>query len=75
LLLSGHKTLAEIDKGLLESKQFTTAMGEEGMKKLNGLYSECCEVAQQQLFAFNPRQSYVQEEWIKADPDFWKPKP
>jgi len=25
------------------------------------------------LFAFNPHMSYVADEWIKADPDFWKP--
>ncbi len=71
LLLSSHKSLAEIDRGLLQSKQFTTAMGDDGMKKLDELYAECCEPAQQQLFAFNPHQSYVQDEWIKADPDFW----
>jgi hypothetical protein len=27
------------------------------------------------LFAVNPRQSYVPDEWVKAAPDFWKPKP
>jgi hypothetical protein len=74
LLLSSHKSLAEIDKNMLGSKQFMAAMGEEGMKKLEELYAECCEVAQTQLFAFNPHQSYVKEEWIKADPDFWKPR-
>ena len=74
LLLISHKTLAEIDKGFTEDKQFEAAMGEDGMKKFGELYAECCEVAQNQLFAFNPHQSYVQEEWIKADPSFWKPK-
>jgi hypothetical protein len=74
LLLISHKSLAEIDKGLLDSKKFGEAVGEEGMKKLNELFAECCEATQQQLFAINPHQSYVQDEWIKADPDFWKPK-
>jgi hypothetical protein len=23
----------------------------------------------------NPKQSYVSDDWIKSDPDFWKPKP
>ncbi len=73
-LLISHKSLAEIDKGLLDSKKFGEAVGEEGMKKLNELFAECCEATQQQLFAINPHQSYVQDEWIKADPDFWKPK-
>jgi hypothetical protein len=75
LLLISHKTLAEIDKGFAEDKQFEAAMGEDGMKKFGDLYAECCEASQDQLFAFNPHQSYVQEEWIKADPNFWKPKP
>jgi hypothetical protein len=26
------------------------------------------------LFAFSPKMSYTPEEWIKADPDFWKGK-
>jgi hypothetical protein len=26
------------------------------------------------LFSVNPKQSYVDPAWIKADPDFWKPK-
>jgi hypothetical protein len=75
LLLISHKTLAEIDKGFTEDKQFEAAMGEDGMKKFSEMYAECCEASQDQLFAFNPHQSYVQEEWIKADPSFWKPKP
>jgi hypothetical protein len=75
LLLTSHKSLAEIDKGLTEDKQFTAAMGEEGMRKFDALYAECCETAQQQLFAFSPAQSYVQEDWIKTNPDFWKPRP
>jgi len=74
LLLISHKTLAEIDKGFADDKQFEAAMGEDGMKKFGDLYAECCESSQHQLFAFNPHQSYVQEEWIKADPSFWKPK-
>jgi hypothetical protein len=75
LLMISHKTLAEIDKGFADDKQFDAAMGEEGLKKFGDLYAECCEASQHQLFAFNPHQSYVQEEWIKADPSFWKPTP
>lgn len=74
LLLSSHKTLAEIDKGFAEGKAFAAAMGEEGMKKLDEMYAASVEGSQQQLFAFNPRMSYVSDEWIKASPDFWKTK-
>jgi hypothetical protein len=75
LLLVSHKSLAEIDKGKADDKLFEAAMGEEGMKKFVELYGACVESSQQQLFAFNPHMSYVSDDWIKADPDFWKPKP
>jgi hypothetical protein len=32
------------------------------------------ESSQTNLFVFNPRMSYASEDWIKADPEFWKPK-
>jgi hypothetical protein len=75
LLLSSHQSLAELDKAFAEGKQFEAAMGEEGMKKFNELYADCCEPAQSQVFAFNPQQSYVQDDWIKSDPGFWKVRP
>jgi hypothetical protein len=74
LILTALKTLAEVDRGFQEDAQFVAAMGEDGMKKLSELVSASVESSQHQLFAFNPRMSYVSDEWIKADPDFWKPK-
>jgi hypothetical protein len=68
------KSLAEVDHAFGEGKQFEAAMGEEGMKKLRELTAETIESGQTNLFEFNPRMSYVGEDWIKADPDFWKPK-
>jgi hypothetical protein len=37
--LISHKTLAEIDKGFANDKQFEAAMGEDGMKKFGDLYA------------------------------------
>lgn len=74
LVFTARKTLAEVDRGVEEGKQFEAAMGAEGMKKLNEMYGASVESSQHQLFAFNPHMSYVADEWIKADPDFWKPK-
>jgi hypothetical protein len=74
VLFIKHKSLDEIDKGFGDGKQFEAALGEEGMKKFNELYASCVDVSEQQLFAVNPSMSYVKDEWIKADPDFWKPK-
>ncbi len=68
------KSAAEIDKSLQQDKQFVEAMGEDGMKKLAELESSAVEFTQTNLFLFNPAMSYPPDAWVKADPDFWKPK-
>jgi hypothetical protein len=75
LVLIGRKSLSEIDKGILQDDmKFAAALGEDGMKKLNEKFGASVDSSQEQLFAINPRMSYVADEWIKADPDFWKPR-
>jgi hypothetical protein len=69
------KSMAEIDTVYAEDKQFRDALGEDGLAKVHALTADCIESSDSELFVVNPRQSYVPDEWIKADPDFWKPKP
>jgi hypothetical protein len=73
LVLTSRKSLSEVDRGFLDSKQFQAAMGEDGMRKLEELVVAAIESSQHNLFAFNPNMSYVPDEWIKSNPDFWKP--
>jgi len=68
------KSLAEVDQSMQQDKQFAEAMGEDGMKRLGELESSAVEFHQTNLFQFNAAMSYPREEWIKADPDFWKAK-
>jgi hypothetical protein len=68
------KSAAEIDHEFAQDKEFVAAMGEEGMKKLRELEASAIESTQSNLFHFSPAMSYVRDEFIKADPDFWKPK-
>ncbi len=70
-----RKSLAEVDKGFGMGKEFAANMGEEGMKKLHELEASAIASTSSQLFQFNPRMSYPPEAWVKADPEFWKPKP
>ena len=74
LVFTPMKSASEIDKSFAQSKQVQDAMGPEGGKKAADLSAAAIETSQTNLFIFNPRISYVQDEWIKADPDFWKPK-
>jgi hypothetical protein len=68
------KSAKEIDAEFGQGKQFEQAMGEDGLKKMNDLVAASVESVQTNLFIFNPKESYVSEDWIKADPDFWAPK-
>jgi hypothetical protein len=73
--LSADNSMTDIDTGFSESKKFMAGMGgEEGMKKFDELYGKTIESMRTELFSINPRQSYVNPEWIASDPDFWKPK-
>jgi hypothetical protein len=75
LFITPLKSASEIDHSLQQGKAFAAAMGEDGMKKLGELSAASIESSETNVFAFNPSMSYVPDEWIKADPDFWKPKP
>ncbi|HTR67570.1 MAG TPA: hypothetical protein VMH85_17450 [Terriglobales bacterium] len=68
------KSTSEIDQEFTHDKDFVAAMGEDGMKKLAELEASAIETSQTNLFSFNPKMSYPSEDWVKADPDFWKPK-
>ena len=74
LVIIPMKSAAEIDKSVETDKQFVEAMGEDGMKKLSELESSAVEFTQTNLFQFSPAMSYPPDAWVKADPDFWKPK-
>jgi O-succinylbenzoate synthase len=73
IVFNPMKSLAEVDQGLGDSKQFMSAMNDSERKKLAELEASCIESSQTNLFVFDPKISYPWEEWIKAD-SFWKPK-
>ncbi len=68
------KSAAEIDKGFEEDKQFAANLGEDGLKRLSELEAASVEFSQRNLFQFSPKMSYPPDEWVKADPDFWRAK-
>jgi hypothetical protein len=73
--LTHRDSLAEIDKSMANGKKFVEAAGgEEAAAKLDQLFGQAVESVRTELFSINPKQSYVDEATINADPDFWKPK-
>jgi hypothetical protein len=73
IVLNPMKSLAEVDSSFGDSKKFVSSLSESDKKRLAELSAACIESVQTNLFAFNPKESYPDDEWIKADP-FWKPK-
>jgi hypothetical protein len=75
LVFTPRKSASEIDRDFANGPKFAEAMGKDGMKKLEELSAAAIESVESNLFQFNPRMSYVSDDYIKADPEFWKPKP
>jgi len=73
--ITARNSLAEIDSGIAESKKIAAALGgDEGMRKLDESFWGAVESVRTELFTINPKQSYPEDQWLKGDPDFWKPK-
>jgi hypothetical protein len=75
VVLIPYKSLAEVDAGFANAKKFMNQMGESGMKKIAELSASSTESIESNLLMFNPKISYPADDWVKADPGFWKPKP
>jgi hypothetical protein len=74
LVIIPRKSLAELDQVEEMDKQFAAAMGADGMKQLVELEHSAIANTQNNLFQIDAGMSYPRDEWIKAAPEFWKPK-
>ena len=75
LALTHRDSLTEIDTVMAGQKKFMDAVGgPEGMTKLDELFGKAVDSSRSEIFSINPRQSYAEDSWVKADSAFWKPK-
>jgi hypothetical protein len=76
LIIVPIKSLAELDQfSTIHGKAYQDALGEEGRKKIDEFDMQGLAASEVNVFAFNPKMSNAPEDWVKADPDFWTPKP
>jgi len=73
-IFTPRKSLADIDAAMGTGKAFQDALGAEGQKKLAQLVEAAVANSNTTLIKFSPEMSYAPDEWIKADPGYWKPK-
>ena len=74
LFLTSHQSTSEIDAGFENDKKFQGALGEHGLRRLGELEAASLESSGHELFVMNAKMSYVSDEYIKADSEFWAPK-
>ncbi len=74
IVVTPMKSLAEVDQGQADSKQFMAAMGADQMKKAEDLAAATIEWSESNVFMINPKLSYAADSWVKADPAFWGQK-
>jgi hypothetical protein len=75
LVLTSVKSMTELDDMFASDPKFAEAVGEEGLKKLDKLEAECVESSMSNIFLIDPKMSIPTDAMVKAEPDFWKPKP
>jgi hypothetical protein len=74
VFLTTSDSSAEIDQRFSEDPKIRTALSEDDLKKIRELRAASIATERMELYSVNPAQSYVTEDYIKADPGFWKPK-
>jgi hypothetical protein len=71
VIINPMRSLGEVDKGMANGNAFQTALGEAGMKRAAELSAACIESVQTNLFAVNPKESYVDSGWPTAAPEVY----
>jgi hypothetical protein len=75
VFFTSDTSMADIDKSYAEEPKYKAVVTDEDRKKMRELRAAAIESDRFELYSVNPAQSYPSEEFIKADPTYWKPKP
>ena len=74
VFITSDNSMADIDQSYAEEPKFTAVLTDEDKAKMRELRAAAIDADRFELYSVNPAQSYPPEEFIKADPAFWKPK-
>jgi quinol monooxygenase YgiN len=75
LVLTALKSGADADAEFGAGSRFEEAVGKDGLKKMAELEAASIASEGTNLFAVSPKMSIPPDAMVKAEPDFWKPKP
>jgi hypothetical protein len=74
LFFESMDSLKVMDGMQSRSKAYREAMGQDNLRQLMGSASELFTFVENNLFAINPKMSYVSKKTQDADPAFWRSK-
>jgi hypothetical protein len=74
-IFTPRKSRADLDGAMATGQAFNEALGSEGRKKWAELVEASISSDSTTLVRFSPEMSFPPDDWVKADPGFWKPKP
>jgi hypothetical protein len=75
LFLEGLTSLKPLDDADALNQAFASALGADGLKKLNEFDAAAVSLEEVNLFQVSPKMSYVSKTTEDEDPAFWRPKP
>lgn len=71
IVVTPMKSLAEVDQGMGNDAKLLAAVGQDQLGKMMDAANAAIESSESNLYAFNPKMSYVADDW---DPSFWGQK-
>jgi hypothetical protein len=74
VFLTSDNSLADIDQSNALEPKFDAVLSESDKHRMRELREAAIDSDRFELYSVNPAQSYVPDEFVKADSDFWKPK-
>jgi hypothetical protein len=74
VFLTASNSEAEVDQRFSEDPKIGAALTDNDKKVIRELRAASIESERVELYSINPAQSYPTDDYIQADPEFWKPK-
>jgi hypothetical protein len=74
VFLTASNSEAEVDQRYSEDPKIGAALTDNDKKVIRELRAASIESERVELYSINPAQSYPTDDYIQADPEFWKPK-
>jgi len=71
VVITPLKNLGEVDNAMADGAKFWTGLSAANQKRVGDLAAASIESSQKNVFAVNPKESYVDPAWVTSAPEIW----